>query len=61
VKRFIFFLVTVATMAALVAIIAAARVTRMDNPPHLTSPKSPMGTATGDGFPRPMKQATSTA
>jgi hypothetical protein len=33
--------------------------TRMGNPPP-TLPKSLTGTATGSGFPRPMKQATST-
>ena len=61
-KHFTFFLVAVATMAGLVALIAPA-------PGHASGESAPAfvteiphtGTATGDGSPRPMKQATSTA
>jgi hypothetical protein len=59
-RRFTFFLVAVATMAGLVTLIAPAPGQADGQPPHPSLPKSLMGTATGGGFPRPMKQATST-
>ena len=59
-KRFTFFLVAVATVAGLVALIAPAPGHASGESAPLSSPKSLTGTATGNGSPRPMKQATST-
>ena len=58
-KHFTFFLVAVATVAGLVALIAPAP-GHASGEPRLSLPKSLTGTATGNGSPRPMKQAAST-
>ena len=59
-KHFTLFLVAVAAMAGLVVLVAPAPGHATGDPHRATLPKSLTGIATGSGFPRPMKQVTST-
>ncbi len=59
-KHFTFFLIALAAMAGLVALIAPASGHADGEPGPAFVTEIPQGTATGSGYPQPMKQATLT-